>query len=608
MNCESVSYKVGIPVTTACMFRVVHILFLCSLAFAGYAQKSIGDPLVDAGNNLTPTWQQTIATFEALAIEMPQATLIEIGKSDVGRSIHAFILSEDARNLNHLDSLKRLRSKQNTKASLLINNAIHPGEPCGVDASIEWVRSLMENKRLRNEMLAKVDVVIIPMYNVGGALNRNCCTRTNQDGPENYGFRGNARNLDLNRDFIKMDSRNAQAFVRLYHAIDPDVFIDTHTSNGADYPFAMTLITTQSDKAGPIIGPYLKEVMQPYLFSAMAALEVPIVPYVNTRNETPESGIIEFLETPRYSTGYTTLFGTLGFTTEAHMLKSFPIRVDATVKMIDCIAGFTRDNAQEIKTLRVKEKKRVTNASNFPVHWELDEHDSIMIPFQGYSARREISNVTGDIRLKYDHNETWSHEIPFFGHFSANEIAEVPSFYVLPQAWREVAERCAWNGVQMEALERDTIVDLKVIYIKGMVARSSAYEGHHINRLDSIETRIEPVRLFKGDWVIPAGQEKARYLAETFDPRGHDSFFVWNFFDSAMQQKEYYSSYVFEETALEMLETDLELKEQFTMAKSANPSLASSSRAQLNWLYEHSKHFEGTVNRYPIFQSLPAVD
>ena len=405
-----------------------------------------------------------------------------------------------------------------------------------------------------------------------------------------------------------MDSRNARAFVRLYHAIDPDVFIDTHTSNGADYPFAMTLITTQSDKAGPIIGPYLKEVMQPSLFSAMAALEEPIVPYVNTRNETPESGIIQFLETPRYSTGYTTLFGTLGFTTEAHMLKSFPIRVEATVKMIECIAGFTRDNAQAIQTLRTMEKQRVTNASNFPVHWELDERDSIMIPFQGFAARREISNVTGDIRLKYDHAETWDHEIPFFGHFSANEIAEVPAFYVLPQAWREVAERCAWNGVQMEAIEADTIVNLKVTYIKGMVARRNAYEGHHINRLDSIETRIEPVRLFKGDWVIPAGQVQARFLAETFDPRGHDSYFVWNFFDSAMQQKEYYSSYVFEETALEMLETDLALKEQFTKAKAANPSLASSSRAQLNWLYEHSKHYEGTVNRYPIFQSTTTVD
>ena len=100
--------------------------------------------------------------------------------------------------------------------------------------------------------LATSSWVFIPQYNVGGASRRNCCTRANQDGPEGYGFRGNAANLDLNRDFIKMDSRNAEAFVALFRAMDPDVFVDTHTSNGADYPYTMTLITTQEDKAGPV--------------------------------------------------------------------------------------------------------------------------------------------------------------------------------------------------------------------------------------------------------------------------------------------------------------------------------------------------------------------
>ena len=74
-----------------------------------------------------------------------------------------------------------------------------------------------------------------------------------------YGFRGNAANLDLNRDFIKMDSQNAEAFVSMFEAIDPDVFVDTHTSNGADHPYTMTLITTQADKAGPVVGPFLRE-------------------------------------------------------------------------------------------------------------------------------------------------------------------------------------------------------------------------------------------------------------------------------------------------------------------------------------------------------------
>lgn len=46
-------------------------------------------------------------------------------------------------------------------------------------------------------------------YNVGGMMNRSSSSRANQDGPEEYGFRGNSQNLDLNRDFIKMDSEEA---------------------------------------------------------------------------------------------------------------------------------------------------------------------------------------------------------------------------------------------------------------------------------------------------------------------------------------------------------------------------------------------------------------
>ena len=98
-----------------------------------------------------------------------------------------------------------------------------------------------------------------------------------KNGPESYGFRGNAANLDLNRDFVKMDSRNAEAFVRLMHAVDPDVFVDTHTSNGADYPYTMTLITTQPDK-WPVLGPFLREIMEPDLMQRMKEHGWPTVP------------------------------------------------------------------------------------------------------------------------------------------------------------------------------------------------------------------------------------------------------------------------------------------------------------------------------------------
>ena len=250
----------------------------------------------------------------------------------------------------------RLKAQPDTVVRVLVNNAIHPGEPCGVNASLALAASWLAQPDHEGHPLRSASWVIVPQYNVGGASRRNCCTRANQNGPEAYGFRGNAANLDLNRDFVKMDSRNAEAFVSLFHDVDPDVFVDTHTSNGADYPYTMTLIATQADKAGPVLGPFLRDVMEPALYAGMKEAHGPMVPYVYSLGETPEEGILSFLETPRYSTGYTTLFGTLGFTTEAHMLKSFPARVQATHAFLEVLSTWIQNHGAEVKDVRRQEQ------------------------------------------------------------------------------------------------------------------------------------------------------------------------------------------------------------------------------------------------------------
>ena len=170
----------------------------------------------------TPTWAEAIAAYEQLHQDHPDATeFVEFGLSDVGRPLHLFTMGPSDAPLR-----------------ILVNNAIHPGEPCGVNASLMWATDLLQPGRLPEG----VHIGIVPLYNVGGGLRRNCCTRANQNGPEEYGFRGNARNLDLNRDFIKCDSRNALSFNAMFTDFDPDLFADTHTSNGADYQATMTLI------------------------------------------------------------------------------------------------------------------------------------------------------------------------------------------------------------------------------------------------------------------------------------------------------------------------------------------------------------------------------
>lgn len=557
--------------------------------------------------NHTPTWEQAVAMAQALANSDARATLHEVGISDVGRPIHALVLTgiSAQHGAGNPSVSSRLASQPEGVVRVLVNNAIHPGEPCGVNASLALATQWLAQPDHPSHPLRKGSWVIVPQYNVGGASRRNCCTRANQNGPEAYGFRGNASNLDLNRDFVKMDSRNAEAFVSLFHEVDPDVFVDTHTSNGADYPYAMTLISTQPDKAGPVLGPFLRKVMEPALYAGMEEEHGPMVPYVYALGETPEEGILSFLETPRYSTGYTTLFGTLGFTTEAHMLKPFAERVQATHAFLRVLASWLGEHGDEVKAVRARELIRIQEAQSLPVRWRLAEtQDSLL--FTGYVSRREWSAVTQGTRLKYDRTSTWTKHIPHANAYVASDSVEVPEAWVLPQAWRRVAARLQANGVVMSQVPRDTTRLLRVTWIEDFQSAARPYEGHHPVSVKATRSEIVPVDLYQGDWLIPSNQKAKRYLAEVLSPRGHDAFLVWNFFDAALQRKEYYSSYVFEDTAEELLRNDANLRARYESAQAAHPEWLENPAQALRWLYEQSPHDEGSANRHPVYEVLPS--
>ena len=563
-------------------------------------------------SNHTPSWEDVVAMSQILALHDSRASLHHIGWSDIGRPIHALMLGDSegafeakGTDENPTDGLATLRSRLSAqhpeKVTVLINNAIHPGEPCGVNASLALAAEWLDMPANDDHPLKHVNWVIVPQYNIGGAARRNCCTRANQNGPELYGFRGNAANLDLNRDFIKMDSRNAEAFVELYHAVDPDVFVDTHTSNGADYPYTMTLITTQPDKAGPVIGPFLRDVLEPALFKGMDSAGWPMAPYVYSLGQTPDEGIKAFLETPRYSTGYTTLFGTLGFTTEAHMLKPFDQRVRATHDFLDVLAKWLAENGSDVKEIRTLEQQRIAQADTLAVRWRLsDQKDTI--EFTGYSARREWSAVTQGTRLKYDRSQTWQKPIPYANRYEPVVATDVPRAWVLPQAWRRVAKRLQANHVEMRPLSRDSLMLVEVTWIEKFTSSPRPYEGHHPLTIDSVRSEFLPVQLYRGDWVIPSNQSAKRYLAEVLSPRSHDSFLAWNFFDAALQRKEYFSGYVFEDTAEELLASNEELRRSYQEAKASHPKWEESPYLALQWLYEQSPHDEKTAYRYPVYR------
>ena len=543
--------------------------------------------------NETATYAQVMDFYRQLVKVTPTLRLQRLGLTDSGERLHLVIYSFE----KDFD-FASLRRKN--RRILLINNGIHPGEPDGIDASMLLLRDVATGKI---KLPANVVLAVVPCYNIDGLLNRSPYSRVNQNGPLDYGFRGNARNYDLNRDFVKSDTRNARAFAELFHAVDPDVFMDTHVSNGADYQHVMTLIASQPDKLGGAMGKFYRETFGPFLYQDMERKGFPMIPYVtNFGPKLTEEGMEGFVDAPRYSTGYAALFQTFGFMPETHMLKPYPQRVEATYQLLLTFLDFTSRESDTIGRLRRQAREAVKSQRDFALGWQKDttRHDSI--PFRGYAAAYRPSAVSGQPRLYYDRTRPLTQTIRYFNYFLPENIVQKPAAYLIPQGWWTVIELLKLNGVSMQRLPADTTLSVEVTRIESYKSMPQVFEGHHLNFDVKTSTRLQAVQFRKGDYLIPTNQAANRYLMEVLEPTGSDSFFAWNFFDTILQQKEGFSDYVFEDVAADFLAKNPALQTELAQKRAADQAFAQSGRAQLNWVFRRSPWYEKEHMHYPVFR------
>ncbi|WP_257668034.1 M14 family zinc carboxypeptidase [Parapedobacter tibetensis] len=561
------------------------ILFFASLLLFQYTHAQ--QIAFERDSNTTTTYDETIAFYQKLDKKYAACTLLTYGSTDSGKPLHVFVLNKEGQ-------FNPQQLHQQHKTILLINNGIHPGEPEGIDASMMLARDLLE----KNNLPRNAVVCIIPVYNVGGMLNRGA-SRVNQNGPEAYGFRGNARNLDLNRDFIKTDSRNTRSFQEIFHTWKPDIFMDTHTSNGADYQYVMTLIETQTDKLHPVLGDFAPTFTSE-LYNRMQKSNFGMVPYVNFRGSNPESGLVAFLETPRYSTGYAALHHTIGYMPETHMWKPYPQRVHSTYEILRHFISVADERAAEIHDRRQLALEQSKTQKQFVLTWKLDTIAHRQISFKGYKSGEKLSDVSGFPRQYYDRNKPFTKGIPYYNRYKPDIVVEKPYAYVIPQAWQEVVDLLIINGITVNKLKKDTLLTLQMYYITDYQTGRGPYEGHYLHSNIKVRPEVQQIQCYVGDYMVITNQSGNRYILETLEPQAADSFFSWNFFDSILSQKEYFSAYIFEDEAFRMLNKDLELKKQFEQAKTTDEELRNNGRAQLDWIYKHSAHYEKTHLRYPV--------
>ncbi|HYV53268.1 MAG TPA: M14 family metallopeptidase, partial [Chitinophagaceae bacterium] len=386
-----------------------------------YAQN-VSTKFEQSKGTQTPTYFEVVSWWQKLDQQSVKVKMLTMGMTDAGYPLHLIVVSN-----NGDYNFQNIR--KNNKRIILINNGIHPGEPDGIDASMLLVRDVVVNKY---KLPDNVVLAIIPVYNIGGCLDRSADYRVDQNGPEEFGFRGNSQNLDLNRDFIKCDSKDAKAFAEIFHLTDPDVFVDNHVSDGADYQHVMTLLTSQHNKLGGPMGEYLDKQFEPGLYGLMKEKGFDLVPYVNSFGDTPENGWPEYWDGPRYSSGYATLWNTFSFVPETHMLKPYDQRVKATYALMQSFIEFTAKNSEQIKNLRNQTRQSMKSATDFPISWQLDRSQFKEITYKGYEAGHKPSEVSGQPRLYYDRSKPFEKTVKIFNYFPPKTFIKKPTAYIIP--------------------------------------------------------------------------------------------------------------------------------------------------------------------------------
>lgn len=533
--------------------------------------------------NQSVTYPELIQRYVALSNQYNTCDFISFGETDSGEPLHLFLLNSSG---------EFYPEAIHNKTVILVQNGIHAGESCGIDASIEWAEELLEKQLIPDNVV----IGIIPVYNIGGMKNRGCCSRANQNGPEEHGFRGNARNLDLNRDYIKSDSKNAMAFYRLFHWLNPELFVDTHTSNGADYQYTMTLLTTRKEKLDAHLSQFLVQKIAPYLYANFDSL----TPYVNVMGTTPNDGIVAFNDSPRFSTGYASLFNCIGFTTEAHMWKSFDARKKATAEFLKLLTSFAHEHSQELienKRISDTEYAREFEALNL----RLDTTKSRELPFLSFTPEYRYSEILGRNQLYYNRNKPEEIKIRYFDSYSKTEHVHVPKYYVVKSAWKEVIERLQANHIEMRRISGDTSLDGIGLYVKSFTNTADPYEGHFLHKKMVVKDSAITMTFHTGDYIISTQQTGWRYLLNVLQPESEDSYFAWNFYDEILQQKEWYSAYVFEPYAQKMLDEDINLQQEYQHKLENDPKFKNGD-FRLYWLYMQSSFYEKEHNRLPILK------
>ena len=550
----------------------------------------------------TPRYDETMAYCRRLAAASPFVHIEELGRSPEGREIIALVVSLDK-------AFTPEAARATGKEIVLVNACIHAGECEGKDAGLALIRDLLIKEEYKTSgLLAHAILIFVPIHSVDGHERFSPYNRINQNGPAAMGWRTTAQNYNLNRDWLKADAPETRAMLGLFHRWLPDLFIDLHNTDGADYQYDITYTLERHGNEPDGIHAWQNDAFDGRIFPALTRQGHKIAPYLVLKTaDKPEDGFQDGVASPRLSTGYVALWNRPALLVETHMLKDYRTRVVATYDLLKAVlAEFSHAPGKLRAAVEQADRETVAAgkapydpAKRLPVDFKLGP-GSVPFEFLGVESRHEMSAVSGAVWTQYDPAKPTTFTVPYYNEVQvAREICP-PAGYVIPAAWTVVIERLRAHGLAFTTLEKPLTCEVETYRFQGAEWQPKPFENHHMLK----EVKPVPVRRNEtfpaGSVVVRLNQPGARVAMHLLEPEAPDSLLKWGYLDAIFEQKEYSEERVMEAMAREMMARDPKLKEEFEKKVSGDTAFAGSARLRLEWFYERTPFFDDRLDIYPI--------
>ena len=546
-----------------------------------------------SGYTQTDDYEGTIAYAKLLAKHFDQVNYTVLGTSAQGRDIPMLIVDEKG-----LTDVKKIR--KSGKDIILVESCIHPGEPNGKDAVFMLIKDMLADS-VNRDLLSDFTLLFIPVVNPDGLADFSPYNRINQNGPEKMGWRVTAQGLNLNRDFTKLDSPELRAFVAMFNAWQPDMFFDTHATDGADYQYVTTYSIEDFGNYDPSLTRWWDDVWEPKIVTAMERHDMPITRYIEFHPwGDPTAALYDESFSAMFSESYATARNCPGILLETHMLKPYKDRVFSTYYMIVETLKIIRNNKDLFDNALAQARQNDLKLTELPINME-PSTDTTWVDFLGFEYDTIQSDLTGGWYYAYDPTKPETRRTPKFRSDVAQKTLQVPEEYIIPVQYDKVIDIVRAHGFEVEELRKEKTMTVSTYKFKNVKFSPSPYEGRSRVNHCEVEEISKEMTFPKGSVVVKAHQNGVRLLMNLLEPEMQGSLFEWGFFNTCLQRVEYFELYKMEPMARQMLEADPFLKVEFdTWMASFAPQDKPSQYAIMNWFYEHSPYFDENYLIYPV--------